>query len=1087
MTAVAPHPTDSGTVLAGAAGGGVWKTTDNGVSWIPLTDGLNDLSVGAVAYAPSAPNVVYLGTGEASYAIDFIPGIGLLKSTDGGATWALPTSVLASRFYRINVHPTNPDELLVGTSRGALRSTDGGANWTTVISPTTYGDVAEIVRDATDPRNLFATTWCPTGGCTVPTAKVLKSTDGGATWTDRSSGLPSTPPTDPTYERMSLALSPSNTSVLYAARSIKPATGTIVSHVYKTVDGGATWTDLPSVSSRNPRYLADQSWYNNTIVVSPTDPNTVLAGGTRYLRSTDGGINFSPTLEIDTHVDVHDLKYQGSTLWIANDGGIWTSPDNGNSSTDRNSGLVTRQFYALAIDPVNRNRILAGAQDNGTSQRTDAGSTSWRSVMGADGFECVIHPLSQSLAWVSIQQGQIFRTRNAGEPTTPSVQIVSPPYDAGEKTPFLTLLHIDPRASQTIYTGSYRLWRSKDGGDVWVPLPTTTTDGSAWSKTTTVTSVALSRTDPLMLLIGKEHGIYRSGDGGQTWTPATGVPDRVVTNLEIDPTNAGIAYATFSAQTLPSVYRSLDGGLTWAPSASGLPSFPAQVIRVDPTDANVVFVGMDVGVYRSADRGATWSRFGTGLPSSSVHDLQVLEDGSMLRVATHGRGVWELQVPATGNNPPVAAVIAPASPVMIARGGTISFSGTVSDPDPGDVAVGSWFFPDTSETVPLPSAGGTVSHTFRRAGAFPVALSARDSRGALATAIVLVSVTDGGDACATPVVVPSNGPFPYAILVSTESATVEPTDPAPACSTTSRFYSLWFEFTPAADGSYEISTCGSGPDTVLSVFTGASCGPYTAVAGGCNDDAPTSSGCGAQASLVTVTGRTGQTLRIQATGFDVTSLGTFALSVRPLSVSASSPRVTGVSAGEGPSPGGTSVLVTGSGFQEGATVTFGGVPATDVVVLGPSLLSVRTPSHAPAEVDVSVTSGGGVGTLSRAFTFTAYTPTACVPGESTLCMNGGRFRAQVVWRVPTQNAAGLASSVALTGDTGYFWFFSSNNIELVVKVVDGRGFNGKFWVFYGALSNVEYTLTVTDVVTGAVRVYTNPSGQLSSVADTAAF
>ncbi|MCA1579891.1 MAG: IPT/TIG domain-containing protein [Acidobacteria bacterium] len=1087
MTGISPHPTDVGTVLAGAAGGGVWKTTDGGASWVSLTDGLNDLSVGAVAYAPSSPNVVYLGTGEGSYAVDFIPGIGLLKSTDGGATWTLPSSVLASRFHRINVHPTNPNELLVGTSRGALRSTDGGASWETVISPTAYGDVPEILRDPTDPRNLFATTWCISGGCTFKTAHVLKSTDGGATWTDRSFGLPTANPSDFAYERTALALSPSNTSVLYAARSVRPAAGTIISHVYRTVDGGATWTDLPSVSARNSRYLADQSWYNNTIIVSPTDSNTVIAGGTRYLRSTDGGANFTPVLDGEVHVDAHDLRYQGSTLWFANDGGVWTSVDDGISSTDRNNGLVTRQYYALAIDPINRNRILAGAQDNGTNQRMDGGGTVWRPVIGSDGFECVVNPFSPAIAWGSTQQGQIFRSRNVGASTDPSFQSVTPPYDANEETPFLTVLRNDPRAPQTIYTGSYRLWRSRDGGTVWVPLPTTTTDGSAWPRSTTVTSLALSRTDPLLILVGKENGIYRSGDGGQTWTPATGVPDRVLTNLEIDPTNSGIAYATFSAITLPSVYRSVDGGLTWAPSASGLPAFPSQVIRVDPTDSNVVFVGTDVGVFRSPDRGATWSRFGTGLPSSSVHDLQVLDDGSMLRVATHGRGIWELQVPATGNNPPVPTVVAPASSIAVPLGTTVSFSGTVTDPDPGDTASGTWFFPDTSENIPLPGGAGTVAHTFRRAGSFPVALSARDSRGALGTAVVQVSVTDSGDACATPVVIPSNGPFPYAVLASSESATTEATDPSPSCWVSAKAASLWFEYTPPADGQYEISTCGSAPDTVLSVFTGAACGPYTPVSGGCNDDAPASSGCGTQASLVTVTGRAGQTFRIQATGFDESSLGSFALNVRPISVPASSPRVGGVNAGEGPAPGGTTVLITGSGFQNDATVSFGGVAGTDVVVLAPTLLSVRTPAHAPGDVDVSVTSGGGTGTLSRAFAFTPYTPVACAPGDSTLCMNGGRFRAQVVWRVPTQNAAGLASAVALTGDTGYFWFFSSNNIELVVKVVDGRGFNGKFWVFYGALSNVEYTLTVTDIVTGAVRVYTNPSGLLSSVADTSAF
>jgi photosystem II stability/assembly factor-like uncharacterized protein len=1087
MTAIAPHPTSSGTVLVGAAGGGVWKTTDGGVTWTPLTEGLNDLSVGAVSYAPSDSNVVYLGTGEASYAVDFIPGIGLLKSTDGGTTWSVPETVVATRIYRISVHPTNPNELIIGTSRGALRSTNGGSTWTTVISPTAHGDVPDIVRDATSPNNLYATTWCLAGGCQFPAARVLRSTDGGVTWTDRSAGLPSATPADTFYERMSVAISPSNPSVLYAARAVKPASGSVVSHVYKSVDAGVTWSDLPSVSSRNSRYLADQSWYNNTLVVSPTDSNAVLAGGTTYLRSTDGGTNFTPVLSGNAHVDVHDLRYQGSTLWIANDGGIWTSPDDGFSASERNAGLVTRQYYALAIDPINLNRILAGSQDNGTNQRTDAGGTEWRRVIGSDGFECAIHPLSPGLAWGSVQFGEISRTKSAGLLTLPPFETVTPPYEADEKTPFLSVLRLDPRSAGTIYTGSYRLWRSRDGGNVWVPLPTTTTDGSPWSTATTIASMALSRTDPLMILVGKQQGIFRSGDGGQTWAAASGIPDRFVTNLEIDPTNSGIAYATFSAVTVPSVYRSLDGGLTWAPSATGLPAFPAQVIRVDPTDPNLVFVGTDVGVYRSADRGATWAKFGTGLPSSSVHDLQVLDDGSMLRVATHGRGIWQLQVPPTRNAPPVATILSPATPVTIARGGSVIFSGAVFDPDPGDVAVGTWFFPDTVQNVPLPAGAGPLAHTFRRAGSFPVALSARDSRGALASAIVLVSVTESADACASPVVIPANGPFPYSILVNSETATVEASDPSPPCVPAAKVASLWFEFTPPADGSYELSTCGGGTDTVLSVFTGPACGPYVAVVGGCNDDGsvpgPT---CGDTASLLTVDAKAGQTLRIQVTGFDATSLGAFPLNIRPLSISADSPRVTGVSAAEGPAPGGTTVYVTGAGFQSNATVTFGGVPATEVAFLSSTLLSVKTPPHAPGEVDVAVTSGG-TGTLARGFTYTPYTPVACAPGASALCLNAARFRVEVIWRVPTQNATGLAASVPLTGDTGYFWFFSSNNIELVVKVVDGRGFNGKFWVFYGALSNVEYTVTVTDTQTGAVRVYTNPSGQLSSVADTAAF
>jgi len=190
---------------------------------------------------------------------------------------------------------------------------------------------------------------------------------------------------------------------------------------------------------------------------------------------------------------------------------------------------------------------------------------------------------------------------------------------------------------------------------------------------------------------------------------------------------------------------------------------------------------------------------------------------------------------------------------------------------------------------------------------------------------------------------------------------------------------------------------------------------------------------------------------------------------------------------EGPSPGGTTVLVTGRDFAPGMTVAFGGAPATDVVVYGSTTLSATTPAHEPGLVDVTVTGPGGTGTLARAFMFTPFTAAPCVPGGTALCLNGGRFRVEAAWRVPTTGAAGNAAAVPLTADTGYFWFFSANNIELVVKVVDGRPVNGKYWVFYGALSNVEYAITVTDTLTGIAKVYTNPNGQQSSVADTTAF
>ncbi len=1099
VTAIAPHPSLAGTVYVGAAGGGVWKTSDGGVSWTPLTDGINDLSVGALAVAPSSPNILYLGTGEGGYAIDFIPGIGMLTSNDGGATWALPSSVVASTFYRISVHPGIPLELVAGTNQGGLRSTDGGTTWTTVISRTFYGDVADIVRHPTDPRTLYAATWC-VNSCAAGIGKVLKSTDGGATWAEKSFGLPTGGPqagsTFRVNERVAIAISATDPLVLYAATGLTDSSGNVVSHIYRTANGGESWADLPAVSSNSSllirRYLASQSWYNNTLVVSPTDPNTVIAGGTNYVRTTDGGATFSspPFAGTTVHVDAHDMRYQGTVLYIGNDGGVWASLDGGLTAAARNDGLVVRQFYALAIDPVNRNRILAGAQDNGTSQRTDAGGTLWRSVLGADGFECAVNPLAPDISYGTIQFGTIHRSKNSAA-GTPAFSGISPPFSSDESTPFLSVLTIDPANPSTIYTGSYRVWKSDNGGDSWLPLPTATADASIWPSGTLVTAIALSRSDPTILMVAKSRSVFRSADGGRTWVNASSsLPAFTINNIEIDPTNASVAYAALATTGGNPVYWTTNGGLSWTPRGAGLPPFAAQVVRVDPTDSNDLFCGTDVGVFRSTDQGASWARFGAGLPSSSVHDIRIFEDGSALRAATHGRGVWELDIPPSGNTRPSAVISSPASAVTVARGSTLTFSGAVTDPDPGDTATGTWIFPDTWESIP--AAGGPVSHTFTRPGVFPVSLAARDGRGGLASASVAVTVPEASDSCATPVVLPGAGPFPYTVLVNNESAANDagdPTVPTGCAPGAGSFPSVWFEFTPAAAGMYEFSTCGSAVDTVLSVFTGPACGPYTPVAGGCNDDAPTGSLCeGTQSSLVTVSVSGGQTVRIQITGFLATDLGTFPLTVRPAAVPDSVPRVTGLSRFTGTSAGGTSMALYGFGFGSGTTVTFGGVAAQNVNVLDSKYLTLTTPDHLPGLVDIIVTAAGGSGKLAGTFTYVLPAGVGpCAATSAANCLNGGRFKVGVSWRVPSQGTSGVATAVPLTSDTGYFWFFSSNNVELVVKVVDGRAVNNRFWVFYGALSDVEYTITVTDTATGAVRTYFNPAGTLASGADTSAF
>jgi len=296
-TALALHPTIAGTLIIGAAGGGAWKSTDGGATWRALTDDIPNLSVGALAYAPSDPNTVYLGTGEGGYAGDFIPGIGMLMSPDGGDTWILPGSVAATQFYRIVVSPTNAAELLAATNAGLLHSTNGqNGPWTPVIRsmPLTnapgYGDVTDIVRDPSNPQILYATTWDRRNWCqrSVSTcasdsrfesSTVMKSVDGGLNWTPSSNGLPVSTKSI-RVNRMSIAIAPSAPQTLYVATSIfDNDSGNEISHIYKTTDGAATWTEtnLASIVGGGiSTYMSNQAWYDNAIVVSPNDPNVVM-------------------------------------------------------------------------------------------------------------------------------------------------------------------------------------------------------------------------------------------------------------------------------------------------------------------------------------------------------------------------------------------------------------------------------------------------------------------------------------------------------------------------------------------------------------------------------------------------------------------------------------------------------------------------------------------------------------------------------------------------------------------------------------------------------------------------------------------
>lgn len=990
MTAVAPHPSVPGTVIAGAAGGGAWKTTDTGATWTALTDSIPNLSVGAVAYAPSDPTRVYLGTGEGGAGFGFIPGIGLLHSSDGGANWTLPTSVVASMIYKISVHPTNPNELVIATDIGALRSTAGqNGPWTTVIPAsaaapgTAYGHVTDLVRDPTNALVLYATTWdrfawCAAFSCFSPNAfvspTVLKSTDGGQTWNPASTGLPVSTESQ-MVNRMAIAISPSSPQTLYVATTVYDETaGTEIGRIYRTINGGGSWTETALSSSSVNGYLGGQSWYDNTIVVSPANPDVVFAGGVTYVRTTNPASSWVSAANT-VHVDAHDLRYDaGGTLFIANDGGIWTSTDHGVTTTARNTGLVTRQFYALANDPANRSRVFGGQQDNGTIRRSDAGGTTWDVFGHSDGFQCAVVATAPSIALATTQNGNVLRSANAGA-AFPTTSAVPPVY--GELAPFFSLLTPDPNSPPTLFAATHRVWKTSSAGDAWTPLPKTTTDGSIWATNSNVRAIAVAKSNSQIIMAAKANKIFRSTNGGASWVSAsTGLPGKNVNGVEIDPNDPNTAYAALAGVSGTSVYRTIDGGGSWSPRGTGLPSFSAQVVRVDPTDSNALYCGTDVGVYRSTDGGANWSRFGTGMPAVSVYDVQALRDGAILRAATHGRGMWELTVTGTTNNAPSATITTPAAPTTIARGDSVTFNGTTADVD-GQPLTSLWTFPD-NWTSSAASNGVGVTRTFPRAGIFPVALSATDPDGAMGAASVEIKVPESGDDCANPVVIPSAGPFPYTLTFDMNVATRVAADPnASSCQGFTPQKSIWLRFTPATTGTYQFSLCGSRTAAVVVGYNDVCAAPYTE--NGVCLSRTAGANCASEV-MDSVTLTAGTPVRFLLANRFYNESGSVSLTV--IQSSANVPVVNSVTPAFGSTGGGTPVVITGSGFVAGATVELGGVAATSVSVLTSNIITAITGAHGAGDVDVKVTNpSAGTGTLGLGFTYVTIADAPAAPAN----------------------------------------------------------------------------------------------------------
>jgi photosystem II stability/assembly factor-like uncharacterized protein len=636
IATVALDPTNSDVVYIGGAQGGVWKTTDGGANWTPLTDNECSLAMGSIAIDPVDPNIVYAGTGEQNFSADSYWGCGVLRSTDGGGSWTpigpsgLQTTAYWSQISRIVVAPStagtpSTTTLLVGAHaryssavRGLYRSIDGGGNWSKVLS----GSVTDLVLDPSNDSVGYAAV----GG-----GSVYKTTDQGATWSAVASGFPSS-----NVGRINLGIAPSAPATLYAAVENAPD-GSLLG-IWKTTTGGTTWSQLTASGAS----CGSQCWYDLFIATSPTDPDTVYLGGVSLYRSADGGASFA-NIQGGIHVDQHAIAFDPqspSTVYVGNDGGVYRSSNSGSNWTSLNAGLSLTQFYeGISLHPSDQTIVMGGTQDNGTLQYY--GQPAWSIVIGGDGGYTAIdydNPVTRygETQWQS-NSGYSGPRRSDGGSYLLKVSGIA----LGDRAQFIPPLVMDPNHSATLYFGTYRIYRTTDRAESWGPISPDLTGGSG-----KISAIAPAPSNDQVLYSGANTGqVYVTSDGGSTWNSrGTGLPARYVEDFALDRADWQTAYVALSGFGSGHVYRTTDAGQTWNDVSSNLPDIPVNAVIVDPASRGIVMVGTDVGVFLSSDSGGTWTPIDQGLPNVAVFDIAYNPATATLIAATHGRGMFALQL-----------------------------------------------------------------------------------------------------------------------------------------------------------------------------------------------------------------------------------------------------------------------------------------------------------------------------------------------------------------------------------------------------------------------------------------------------------